>query len=111
MSQSGQPVTNSSEFHSFNLLRCSLLSIAFLFGAIAMAGWIFQQPHWRSFLAHGSEMKPNSALCFMLLSLAVGLRGRKITAPSARIIAHLAAILVGLLATLTLAEYYTNTNL
>ena len=70
-----------------------LSALAFFFGALAMAGWILDQPHWRSFLASGSEMKPNAALCLMLLGLAFALRGGKATAPPLRALSHFFAFL------------------
>src|SRR5438445_5046928 len=82
----GTPVRRPG-FHSFAPLRFVCLAAAFGLGAIAMGGWLFEKPQLRSFLASGSEMKPNTALALMLLSfaaLAFGLKKPRL----ARILAH-----------------------
>ncbi len=87
-----------------------LLAIAFCFGELGMAGWIFDQPPWRSFLASGSEMKPNAALCLMLLGLALAFREGKASAPLLRALSHFFAGWAGLIGALTLLEYGFDTN-
>jgi signal transduction histidine kinase/CheY-like chemotaxis protein len=76
-----------------------------------MAGWIFQEPSWRSFLASGSQMKANTAFCLMLLAAALALRTLKPASPRGRIAANVAALFVGAIASLTLAEYWLGADL
>src|SRR4051794_12484367 len=98
-------------FHSFAPLRIGCLALAFALGALAMAGWIFQQPQWRSFLATGSEMKPNTALALMLLSLAVFARSFNRCPRLTRTIAYACAALAAIMGAITLLEYIANSNL
>ncbi len=98
-------------FHSFASFRLCCLALAFALGALAMAGWIFQQPQLRSFLATGSEMKPNTALALMLLSFAAFARTVNQRSSLTRAFAHACSAATALIGTITLIEYFTNSNL
>ncbi len=88
-----------------------LSAIAFVVGAVAMAGWIFDQPHWRSFLASGSEMKPNAALCLMLLGLALALNRGLLAAAAQSQENHYGLYLIRLAAFLTILAAIADKNL
>jgi signal transduction histidine kinase/ActR/RegA family two-component response regulator len=88
-----------------------LCTIAFSFGASALAGWIFDQPQWRSFLAGGSEMKANTSLALLSLAAGVALRHIAPHARSARLLGNLLAVGVGLIALLTLSQYVLHRDL
>jgi PAS domain S-box-containing protein len=76
-----------------------------------MLGWVFNLPQLRSFLAHGSEMKPNTAILLMLLSLAALARSFKQSPAVIRKLAHVFAFTAASVAALTLLEYLTQANL
>src|SRR5258707_12243427 len=85
-----------------------------------MAGWIFNQPPWRSFLAHGSEMKPNTALCLMFLSLALAAREAVASGLNTPVffnpkmlpaVSKSLSALCAILALLTLFQYWFNIDL
>jgi PAS domain S-box-containing protein len=97
------------DFERFRPLCLALSALAFLVGLIAMAGWIFQQPHWRSFLASGSEMKPNTALVLMLLSSAIFLRWGHPVKLKIRAAKFFSAI-TGFIAIAILCEYLFEVN-
>src|SRR4051794_14666415 len=92
-------------------LGICLCAIAFFFGAVALAGWVFHRPHWRSFLAGGSEMKANAALCLLGLATAIALRRFASNGKVARLIANALALVVGIIALLTFAEYLFHADL
>ncbi len=92
------------------LLALGFCSVAFFFGALAMAGWIQGKPQWRSFFASGSEMKANAALCLMMLGLAMALHLEFPSKVLQRISNYL-AILNGIIAGATLIEYIFGANL
>jgi len=76
-----------------------------------MLGWLFQQPHLRSSLAAGSEMKPNTALALMLLAFAALIRSLNKPPPLLRSLGHACAAATALVGVLTLIEYLANLNL
>ena len=103
-----QTASNAAESASRPIaprIALGLSAISFCFGALGMAGWIFDEPRWRSFLAMSSEMKSNAALGLMALGLALGLRVEKAVAPLIRTLSHLFAGLAGVIGALTLLEY------
>src|ERR1041385_3104468 len=92
-------------------LALCFCAITFVFGALAMAGWIWSEPQLRSFLAAGAQMKPNAALCLMLLGLALAFRFSKVPAEYLNALSTVLALLAALIAALTIFEYSSGMNL
>lgn len=94
------------DYSAFDILRMHLIAITFLLGAVVMAGWIFDRPHWRSMLTNGAEVKANTAACLMLMGFAMALREGKAPGKSTLKVSNLAAILAGMVGLLTLIEFF-----
>ena len=72
-------------------------------GLLVLSGWLFDLPNLMSVLPAQTTMKPNAALCFVLLGAGLCLLARD--GPIARGTARVAAGLVTLIAGATLIEY------
>ena len=74
-------------------------------GLLVLGGWLFDVPNLTSILPGQTTMKPNAAVCFVLLGAGLCLLARD--GPIARWAAGVAASLVTLIAVATLFEYGT----
>lgn len=91
--------------------RVTLIGSAMALGMVALAGWIFHQPLWRSLFASSSEMKANTALCLIGLGLAMSLEEMPSTVRSAaRAVSRFLAGGVAIISLLTLVEYGWDLN-
>ncbi len=86
---------------------CAFLTL--LLGALGLAGWLFDQPVWRSVWKSGPEMKFNTALALTALGSALVLANT--LKDRARYAIHVAVSVPLLVATLTLIQYAFSINL
>jgi PAS domain S-box-containing protein len=82
--------------------------VVFLVGCIVLAGWQFGLPALTSLLPGSATMKANSALGFILCAISLWLLAFEQTKGQARLLANACAIIVLLIAILTLGEYISN---
>jgi PAS domain S-box-containing protein len=73
-------------------------------GALGLAGWMFDVTVFKSVAPSLTTMKFNTALCLLLASAALAWRDR-------RMLRWTCAVIIGLVAALSLAEYLTGANL
>ena len=97
-------------------MRCRSLSgilagtVAVL-GALVLVGWALDAPILKSVLPGLATMKPNTALCFVLGGVALGLRVTPRDSTARWWIARLCAAAVLLIGMATLVEYLVRVNL
>jgi signal transduction histidine kinase len=80
-------------------------------GAVVLVGWAFDVPVLKSVVPGLATMKPNSALCFVLAGVGLGLRVVPHDRVTGRRIAQLCGALVLLIGVATLAEYFFHVDL
>jgi signal transduction histidine kinase len=85
-------------------------AIVLIIGALVLVGWALNIPVLRD-TGTGSKMMPSTAVCFMLGGLAVFLEGGRNAARWAIIAARILAIVVLLIAIMTIAEHALGQNL
>ena len=85
-------------------------AIVLIIGALVLVGWAMNIPVLRD-TGTGSKMMPSTAVCFMLSGLAVFLEGGRNAARWAIISARILAIVVLLIAIMTIAEHALGQNL
>ena len=82
-----------------------------LVGVLGIVGWIFNIPIFKSILPGMPTLKANAAVCFIFAGISLRLWYQKGSIALARRIAQGLAILVSLIALLTLIEYLLNVDL
>jgi len=80
-------------------------------GAVVLVGWAFDVPVLKSVVPGLGTMKPNTALCFVLSGVALGLQAGGHTSVAGRRIAQLCGALVLLIGVATLAEFLFHVDL
>ena len=95
-------------FRSFS--RAASLAVAFL-GGVALLGWILGVGVMKSLVPGTVTMKPNTALCFVVIGLALWALVPRYTRPGIRTAARVAAAAVGALALVVLSQYVFGWNL
>ncbi len=87
-------------------------AIIFLWGLAMLFGWAFDITALKSLSPVLPQIKTNAVICFMLTGLSLWLlQEKRIGSRLGRFIAHLAAFLVFLIASLTFYEYISGVNL
>jgi PAS domain S-box-containing protein len=88
------------------------VALAATLGALALLGWVLHAPALKGLLPGGTAaMKANTALCFILTSVALWLASAEAGARKARRFASACSVLVLLVCGLTLVEYLSGWNL
>ena len=95
-------------FRSFS--RAASLAVAFL-GGVVLLGWILGVGVMKSLVPGTVTMKPNTALCFVVIGLALWALVPRYTRPGIRTAARVAAAAVGALALVVLSQYVFVWNL
>jgi signal transduction histidine kinase/CheY-like chemotaxis protein len=90
-------------------LVCALLTLSI--GAAALLGWIFDVAYLKRVHPALVTMKPNTAVCLILISTSLLLLRDPVTPTWKRRLAQCLAVLVGLVGLLTLIEHITGWNL
>jgi signal transduction histidine kinase len=80
-------------------------------GTLVLGGWAFDVPLLKSIVPGLATMKPNTALCFILGGVSLGLQVVRPDWVTGRRIARLCGVLVLLIGAATLAEYLTHADL
>jgi PAS domain S-box-containing protein len=91
----------------FSQLLCLLVGVL---GFVVILGWIVDLDSVKSILPNMATMKFNTALCFILSSLALYLLQTQRLNPHTSLIARTLAAIVLLFVTATLCQYLFNTN-
>jgi diguanylate cyclase (GGDEF)-like protein len=86
-------------------------AISMTVGTLVLAGWILDVPALRSMAPSPPNMKPNTAIGFILIGLALWLSREGNRRPGLRVAARSIAGLVAVFAALTLAEYILDVDL
>jgi PAS domain S-box-containing protein len=80
-------------------------------GVLVVGGWVLDISWLKSILPNWAQMKVNTAVCFVLAGAALALQAVEPTAPARRRWGRIGAVVVLLVALLTLGEYGFKTNL
>jgi PAS domain S-box-containing protein len=86
-------------------------SILVLVGCLVLIGWIWDLSFFKSVVPGSATMKANTAICFILAGIALGLQTRKRQNAFTTRLALGCAIAVGTIGLLTLCQYLFNWNL
>ena len=96
----------------FKKISESLSVIIFLCGLAMLLGWIFDIDVLKSSLLSAPQIKTNAVICFILAGLSLWLlQEKRMASRLGRFIAHLATLLIFLIASLTFYEYISGVNL
>ena len=99
-----------------NIVVSAASAAAVLAGVVVLAGWAFDIPALKSIMPAWVTMKPNTALAFILIGIALQVPELPAAWLGPRLSIHLLRLargcrwLVGLIGLLTLAEYLFNWN-
>jgi hypothetical protein len=108
--------TEFRDFRNCRLFSHAASAAAVLVGSLALLGWLLGIPALKSVLSGLATMKPNTALCFVLVGMSlwlIELRAGELSSPRVKNIrtAQILGGVVGLVGLLTLAEYDFHRNL
>ena len=85
--------------------------LAAMVGVAVLYGWVQDLAILKSIRPDWVSMKPNTALCFVLIGLALALTPFSPASPTAHRLSRLFALLVSVIGLLTLAEYLSGADL
>ena len=92
------------------IFSIGLALLAFFIGGAALLGWILDNEFLKRIHPSLVNMKANTAVCLMLVSLAVFLIQDKSASTTKRRIVHVCAVIIGLVGLITLSEHVFGWN-